>query len=64
MFVPGGDGPSANDRPESAFRILPKRRVKFRRRQIENGVEGPVHTRDDERVQKATNAGESQRLSI
>jgi hypothetical protein len=56
---PGGHGTSANDRPESAFRVLPERRVEFRRRQIEHGVVGLVHARDDERVQKATNAGGS-----
>src|SRR5438094_10663595 len=56
---PGRHGTSANDRPESAFRVLPERRVEFRRRQIENGVVGLVRARDDDRVQKAANAGGS-----
>ena len=50
-------GTSANDRRESALRILPERRVEFRRRQIENGVVGLVHARDDERIYESTNAG-------
>jgi len=41
---------SANDRPESAFQVLPERRVEFRWPQIENRVVGLVHTRNDESV--------------
>jgi uncharacterized protein len=55
----GGHGTSADDRPESVFRVLPERRVEFPRRQIEHGVVGLAHARDVERVQKATNAGGS-----
>src|SRR5207249_2922505 len=55
----GGHGTSANDQPESAFRVSPERRVEFCRRQIENGVVRLVRARDDERVQKAPNASGS-----
>jgi hypothetical protein len=41
------------------LRVLPERRVEFRRRQIEHGVVGLVHARDDERIYEATNAGGS-----
>ena len=39
--------------------MLPEYCVEFRGRQIENGVIGLVHARDDERVQKAPNASGS-----
>ena len=39
---------SASD-PESAFRVLPERRVEFIGRQFESRVVGLVHARDDER---------------
>lgn len=44
------DEMSANDCPEPAFRIVPERRVEFRRRQIEHGVIRFLHARDDERI--------------
>jgi hypothetical protein len=47
---PGGHRTSANDPPESAFRVMPERRVEFRRREIEHCVVGLVHARDYERV--------------
>src|SRR5437868_7834156 len=48
---------SANWQTKSALGVLPKRRVEFRRRQIEHRVVDLVDARDDERVQKAANAG-------
>jgi hypothetical protein len=59
LVGPRGLGTSANGGPESLFGVLPERFVEFRRRQIEQRVVGPPHARDDERVQKETNAGGS-----
>jgi hypothetical protein len=43
--------------PNRRSRDLPEGRVEIRRRQIEHGVVGLAHARDDERIDESTNAG-------